>query len=197
MRTTENINKGIELLGVDDIISLSNIGISICQMAVDNCENLLFSIDLEKYNNRYKIPTGLTKKQYQTYKRFIQRKINYLLDLCRINPEYKFLWEDDLEKYIDIKKKVVMILNSKAKDKGNVVTDIKKAKQFPVENILKFNNAGFAICPFHDEKTPSLKLYRKTNSVYCFGGCQRHYDSVDLYQKIYGVNFLESIKKLS
>jgi hypothetical protein len=33
----------------------------------------------------------------------------------------------------------------------------------------KPNRADFICCPFHGEKTPSLKLYPKSNSFYCFG----------------------------
>lgn len=31
------------------------------------------------------------------------------------------------------------------------------------------NRQGVACCPLHNEKTPSFKVYPKTNSFYCFG----------------------------
>lgn len=36
-------------------------------------------------------------------------------------------------------------------------------------------------CPFHDDKTPSLQVYYKTNTVYCFSSnCQTHGKSLDV-----------------
>jgi DNA primase len=35
-------------------------------------------------------------------------------------------------------------------------------------------------CPFHEDKTPSMKVYEDTNTVYCFSGkCQTHGSSLD------------------
>lgn len=39
--------------------------------------------------------------------------------------------------------------------------------QIPLDSLIEFNR-GFAICPIHKEKTPSLKLY-PGNKAYCFG----------------------------
>lgn len=35
----------------------------------------------------------------------------------------------------------------------------------------KINRAGFIRCPFHDDQTPSMKIYTATNTYKCFGGC--------------------------
>lgn len=42
----------------------------------------------------------------------------------------------------------------------------------------------FCICPFHDEKTASMRLYRE--GYYCFG-CQASGDSIDLASKVMNV----------
>src|SRR5690554_1419585 len=35
-------------------------------------------------------------------------------------------------------------------------------------------------CPFHDDKTPSLQVYYKTHTAYCFSAnCQTHGKSLD------------------
>lgn len=34
---------------------------------------------------------------------------------------------------------------------------------------IQTNRQGVACCPLHNEKTPSFKVYPKTNSFYCFG----------------------------
>lgn len=51
---------------------------------------------------------------------------------------------------------------------------------------LEVNRAGFASCPFHRERTPSLKVYER--SFHCFG-CGETGDQIDFVRKIDGVDF--------
>jgi DNA primase len=38
-------------------------------------------------------------------------------------------------------------------------------------------------CPFHEDKTPSMKVYGETNTVYCFSGnCSTHGSSLDVIE---------------
>lgn len=71
------------------------------------------------------------------------------------------------------------------------------AKAYPISNLLKFNKLHKAICPFHDEKTPSLHYYEKTNSTYCFGGCGKAYDSIAIYQRINNTSFRDAVEDLN
>lgn len=71
------------------------------------------------------------------------------------------------------------------------------AKAYPIANILKFNKLRKALCPFHKENTPSLHLYPKTNSTYCFGSCGKSYDSIAIYQKLHSVDFLTAVDDLN
>lgn len=41
------------------------------------------------------------------------------------------------------------------------------------------NRAGFIVCPFHTEKTASMKIYTKTNTYKCFGGCGAYGGVID------------------
>ena len=75
-------------------------------------------------------------------------------------------------------------------------TDIEKAKAFPITSIMDFTLKGEARCPFHNEKTPSLHYYPETNSTYCFGGCGKSYDAIDVYQKIHNVSFKTAVNEL-
>lgn len=72
--------------------------------------------------------------------------------------------------------------------------DILRARAHPVSDLVKVNKMGFAQCPFHEEKTASLKVY-KDNHTYCFG-CHTRADAIDLYQKLHGVEFVEAVKAL-
>lgn len=69
-----------------------------------------------------------------------------------------------------------------------------RAKTYPLPNLLEFNR-GKALCPFHNENTPSVHFYKKTNSAYCFG-CGKKFDSIDMYQEIHGVSFKEAVESL-
>lgn len=70
-----------------------------------------------------------------------------------------------------------------------------KAKSYPMDALIKFDK-NKAICPWHDEKTPSLQYYPKTNSAYCFGECGRAYDSIDAYRLVHGKTFVEAVDEL-
>lgn len=70
-----------------------------------------------------------------------------------------------------------------------------KAKFYPINNLLKFDRVGNALCPWHNEKSSSLHLYRDSNTVYCFG-CGKHGDSIDVYRAIHKCSFKEAISKL-
>lgn len=52
---------------------------------------------------------------------------------------------------------------------------------------------GFMRCPFHAEKTPSMKVYEK--DYHCFG-CQEHGDVITFVQKLLGLSFQEALRKI-
>ena len=59
---------------------------------------------------------------------------------------------------------------------------------------LDVNRGGFALCPFHNERNPSFKVYE--DHFHCFG-CGEHGDHVDFVQKLYGLTNIEAAKKIS
>ena len=58
---------------------------------------------------------------------------------------------------------------------------------------IHINHSGFCLCPFHSEKTASLKLYK--NSFYCFG-CHAHGDIFNFVQRMENCSFKEAFKIL-
>ncbi len=81
-------------------------------------------------------------------------------------------------------------------DRKNVGSEVMRAKEYPIHEIINFNMQGKTTCLWHNEKEPSLNYYPKDNKVWCFGGCGRGYDSIDVYMKVNGVGFKEAIKKM-
>lgn len=53
---------------------------------------------------------------------------------------------------------------------------------------------GMCRCIFHDEDTPSMKLYQ--NNYHCFG-CGAHGDVIDLVQQIFSISPAEAAKRLN
>ena len=51
------------------------------------------------------------------------------------------------------------------------------------------NRAGFICCPFHKEKTPSMKIYK--DSFYCFG-CGANGDVFSFVEKMDNLSFKEA-----
>jgi len=52
-----------------------------------------------------------------------------------------------------------------------------------------------ALCPFHNERTPSFTIYPKTNSFKCFG-CGIGGSVIDFVMQMCGMDALEAAKKL-
>lgn len=58
---------------------------------------------------------------------------------------------------------------------------------------LQPNRSGFICCPFHKEKTASMKIYQ--DSYYCFG-CGAHGDIFDFVSKMENITFREAFFEL-
>ncbi len=58
---------------------------------------------------------------------------------------------------------------------------------------FSLNRAGFMCCPFHNEKTPSMKIYEK--DYHCFG-CGLHGDAISFVQQLFGLSFQEALRKI-
>lgn len=72
---------------------------------------------------------------------------------------------------------------------------IARAKQHPITEFIEFKGS-MARCPFHSEKSASFHYYKESNTTYCFGGCGKAFDVIDIYQKLYNCTFIEAVKKL-
>ncbi len=59
---------------------------------------------------------------------------------------------------------------------------------------LRPNRAGYIRCPFHNENTPSLKLY--DHSWYCFG-CQTGGDLITFVRKFFGFSFSDAVSRIN
>lgn len=78
--------------------------------------------------------------------------------------------------------------------KQEITSDmIRKAKDFPIKELLSDVKGDFAKCPFHSEKTASF--YLKGNFGHCFG-CGITLDTIDLVMKLENIDFPSAVRKL-
>lgn len=52
---------------------------------------------------------------------------------------------------------------------------------------------GFICCPFHQEKTPSMRVHE--NYFYCFG-CGEKGDVITFVQKLFNLSFADTLRKI-
>jgi hypothetical protein len=57
----------------------------------------------------------------------------------------------------------------------------------------KVDRKRFMRCPFHNEKTPSMRIYDK--DFHCFG-CGEHGDIVSFVQKLFNLSFTDTLRKI-
>jgi len=123
-----------------------------------------------------------TEEYKKLYNLFLDGKKKELEELRQQSIKCFFEGKDNSE-----------ILKEAVRIKKLFVTDKEQAKQVRIETLLKVKN-GFTLCPFHIEKTPSLKVY-KDNTFHCFG-CGKHGDVIDIYMGIYNTTFTEACQSL-
>lgn len=77
--------------------------------------------------------------------------------------------------------------------------EIELAKNVPITSLLsgKVKKSGkryMTLCPLHTEDTPSFVIY-PNNRFHCFG-CNESGDSITLARKLYGLDFIDAVKRL-
>ena len=98
----------------------------------------------------------------------------------------------DIKKLLQIKGEFVAMNTNKQSD---ITPDmIARAKEFPFRELHEFNRQGWCKCPFHEDKTPSMKLY-SDNRVHCYS-CGKSWDTIAFMQELHGITFPEAIRRL-
>ena len=61
---------------------------------------------------------------------------------------------------------------------------------------LRPNRSGFVCCFLHNEKTPSMKVYKGNGGYHCFG-CGAHGSIIDFVMQYFGLSFQDAISKIN
>lgn len=133
----------------------------------------------------------MSKKLHWFLKTKARRKLALKIWLWKIDNETDFT---KIKRYF---KQLNMIVDAMASNKTiSWEEQIELAKQFDIRDILDFNKNGFRTCIFHEEDTPSMKYYEKSNTVYCFG-CNTWADSIKITQHLFQCDYCEAVKILA
>ena len=79
----------------------------------------------------------------------------------------------------------------------NLFTDVKASintREAARQYGLEINRYGKALCPFHNDRHPSL--YVADDHYYCYG-CGEHGDVIDLTARLFDLSLYEAAKKLA
>lgn len=82
--------------------------------------------------------------------------------------------------------------------------DVRRAKEYSLETLTssylekvrQFGNQIKALCPFHEERTPSFVIYLNDNHFHCYG-CGKHGDSIAFLMEKEGIDFKEAVRRLA
>lgn len=80
----------------------------------------------------------------------------------------------------------------------NTATEIKNLitmDDIAIKYGFKPNRSGFINCPFHNENTPSLKMYKGNKGFSCFG-CGESGDIIQFVMKYFEINFMQALVKI-
>jgi len=142
-------------------------------------------------NEIEELSSAVKEKISKILKREESKEREFSLDLVRAFSG------SDLDNKIAQVKKLKRCLIKPGKNKNNIDdTMIEKAKQFPFQELVQFNQRGFAKCPFHDEKTGSFHLMTPENRAHCFS-CGKSWDTIQFIMDRDKVNFIDAVKKLN
>lgn len=95
-------------------------------------------------------------------------------------------WESEHINHEEIKKPI------EARDGDN---EIERAKQVPIESIVKMTPKKTILCLWHSDTTPSMQVY-DDNHAYCFS-CGKRADVIDIVREKHTLGFKEAIAYLN
>lgn len=118
----------------------------------------------------------------------LYREATSIIDAVFINNQREPVREEIafLEKNKEIKTSTKQITDE----------DIQRAREYPIDQIIEFNNLGKALAWCHEDKNPSLSHWKAGNIARCFT-CNESFDSISAAMNLWNLNFTEAVRTLS
>jgi hypothetical protein len=167
----------------------------------DGTENTAMTRPLRSKTKEYKDRIKQIQYRIPKIEKYVRSKKGLTMqqrkdDIFALNVIYVDFYINQFKPELEKIEMVLRLIGNKNVQKQKL--SLEKAKLVPIDTYIKFRPDGFACCifPDHNEKTPSMKYFKKKNRVHCFG-CGKGGDVVDVLQAIKGCSFEEALKELS
>jgi len=151
-------------------------------------------IEEDYYKNHYPAVMKSVRdmsKDVPEYERYEMRR-EYLQNQIAIKKQkYLETHSPKLEK--ELKRLLFEVKLFTNEVKGTDIERVARAREFPLEKLIK-HHRYMAICPFHNDKSPSLNI--KNNFYFCHG-CGASGDVIDWYMFKEQVSFTRAVELLS
>lgn len=147
---------------------------------------------LEKEKEDFLQEIAAEEKKLKFQKQYLKRMIGQ-------EKMQKKIEEAKKKKDVEAVKKAEEELETAMKEErpdGITEEMIVRAKGVPLSNFVKVGRDGKIKCLKHNEKTPSMHIYRKKNNFYCFS-CGWHGTAIDLIMELQGLDFKGAVKYLN
>ena len=139
---------------------------------------------------------------------YVREQINNLLDSATFFMEHEADYNNEFislhwakEDLKEVRKLLgkLKVLSEKVKDlsKEPDITDfmVETARAYPMDKLVEFQK-NKALCPAHEDKTPSLYYDKKRNRAHCFA-CDKSWNPIDWLIEFDGMSFKEAVKQLN
>ena len=149
------------------------------------------------------------KSEIKENKRILEEKTqivdNFKRDFPFLSSDSGLFWEHQdlvgpmllLQRRVNRLNKILMFNTPQKKTKGSINHLIPIAKERNISEFIQFNRSGMAKCIFHEDKTPSLKYNKDTNTCYCFGSCGKLFDVIDVARAQNNLDFKGAVRLLA
>ena len=154
----------------------------------------LLALNIKSPNNYKSLTYHLTKAQVKKMVSQVNARLQDLV-IQKRNQPVGIVEKIDKDIAETLKRKKQLLSSIEHSGQSSEILDIEKAKQYPVTSVLEFDQQGNTNCIWHNEKTPSLHYFEKTNSVYCFG-CKKYGSVVDVIMTQQERDFISAVKYL-
>jgi len=159
---------------------------------LDDMQRIEVKANLEKEKDDFLDDLKKEEKKILFQKEYINRLAKEESMRKKIEKQKK---KGDTEKLLEAEKELMEVIDSQPQ-KGITEEMILRAKDVPITNFLKVGRDGKVACLKHNERTPSMHIYRKKNNFYCFS-CGFHGSVIDLIMEMQGLDFVGAVKYLN
>lgn len=147
---------------------------------------------IEFLNGEIEYLQKLLRLIYDEYQKSFKRNEPYWLREAFLEISNVDYLKNLLKRYI--KEKMILTSNKEINSKKLTELEISRAIEYPIQNLIEVNSAGFALCPFHKDRKPSL--FTKNNFFYCFA-CGWSGNTIKFLMERDKISFVEAVKRLN